>query len=266
MLTPLESGIFDTIAGLPVHPLVVHFAVVLLPLAALALVVLVFVPKWADRFGLLTLITLVVGTGAAFVAKESGEALATHVGTPDAHASWGDLLPLLAVGLVLLAGVWYYLHRRAGGAGAPRSMAVLVTGLIASVLAVIVTGVTVLVGHSGAESAWAGVVAGANDQPTPAASTAASSPASGKPASTASSAATNYTLAEVAKHADQSSCWSVVNGNVYDLTKWIGGHPGGPKRILDMCGQDGTAAFDGQHGNQKRPEAILKGYLLGPLH
>ena len=37
MLTPLESGLFETVAGLPLHPLVVHFAVVLLPLAALGL-------------------------------------------------------------------------------------------------------------------------------------------------------------------------------------------------------------------------------------
>jgi hypothetical protein len=44
--------VFDAIAGLPVHPLVVHFAVVLLPLAALGLIVLVIVPSWADRFGL----------------------------------------------------------------------------------------------------------------------------------------------------------------------------------------------------------------------
>ena len=82
-----------SIAGLPLHPLVVHFAVVLLPLGALGLVVLVLVPKWADRYGWLTVGAIAVGTGAAFVAKESGEALAAKVGEPQTHASWGDRLP-----------------------------------------------------------------------------------------------------------------------------------------------------------------------------
>ena len=76
MPIPLDSSLFDSIAGLPLHPLVVHFAVVLLPLGALGLVVLVLVPKWADRYGWLTVGAIAVGTGAAFVAKESGEALA----------------------------------------------------------------------------------------------------------------------------------------------------------------------------------------------
>ena len=83
----LDSSLFDSIAGLPLHPLVVHFAVVLLPLGALGLVVLVLVPKRADRYGWLTVGAIAVGTGAAFVAKESGEALAAKVGEPQTHAS-----------------------------------------------------------------------------------------------------------------------------------------------------------------------------------
>lgn len=262
MLTPLESGFFDAIAGLPMHPLVVHFAVVLLPLAALGLVVLVAVPKWADRYGWLTLGTLVFGTGAAFVAKESGEALARQVGNPRNHELWGDLLPLLAVALVLVAGIWYFLHRRGGGAAKPRSLAATVAGVIAAVLALIVTGVTIVVGHSGAEAAWSGTLGGTNDRPTVAAS---SSPASGKPSASSTATKAALTMAEVAKHADATSCYSVVNKNVYDLTKWIDQHPGGAKRILDMCGQDATAAYEAQHGGQNRPEQILKQYLIGPL-
>ncbi len=30
-----------------------------------------------------------------------------------------------------------------------------------------------------------------------------------------------YTLAIVASHNTSSSCWTVVNGSVYDVTKWI---------------------------------------------
>jgi uncharacterized membrane protein len=265
MVTPLESGIFDSIAGLPVHPLVVHFAVVLLPLAALGLVVLVAVPRWADRFGWLTLATLAVGTGAAFVAKESGEALAHRVGEPEAHAAWGDLLPLAAVGLLVLAGAWFFLHRRAGGAGARRSVPATVVGVLAAILAVAVTGLTVLVGHSGAQAAWAGVISAPNDQPSAptSASAGGSTSPSAKPGASPGKAA--HTMADVAAHASASSCWSVVDKQVYDLTKWIDQHPGGSRRILDMCGKDATAAFNAQHGGQNRPERILKQYLVGPL-
>lgn len=268
MLTPLESGLFDSIAGLPLHPLVVHFAVVLLPLAALGLILLVLVPKWADRYGLITLLTLAVGTAAAFVAKESGEALAARVGEPATHVAWGNQLPLLAVGLLVLAVAWYVMHRRSRAAGRTRSAATTVVGVLAALLALVVTGVTVLVGHSGAEAAWAGTV-GTNDQPTVAAVPQASgSPtASGtkSPSASGSATATSYTMAQVATHADASSCWAAIDGNVYDLTNWISRHPGGQRAILGLCGTDGTSAFDRQHGGQARPAQELKQYLLGPL-
>ncbi len=262
MLTPLESGFFDVISGLPLHPLVVHFAVVLLPLAALGLVLLVIVPKWADRYGLLTLLALAGGTAAAFVAKESGEALASHMGLPATHAAWGDQLPLLSVGLLVLAAAWYVLHRRNSSGGRPRSAATTILGVLAALMALVVTGVTVLVGHTGAEAAWSGTTAG--DQASVAATPAASGSAKA-PSASASASASSYTMADVAKHADASSCWSAINGNVYDLTKWVNQHPGGPRVILGLCGKDGTSGFVGQHGGQSRPESILKGFLLGPL-
>lgn len=266
MLTPLESGFFDSIAGLPMHPLVVHFAVVLLPLAALGLILLVIVPRWADRYGLLTLLALAGGTAAAFVAKESGEALASHMGMPATHAAWGDQLPLLAVGLLVLSVAWYVLHRRNSSAGRPRSAATTILGVLAALVALVVTGVTVLVGHTGAEAAWAGT---AGDQPaaaaTPQTPASTSSGATASKSPSASSSATSYTMADVAKHADSSSCWTAINGNVYDLTKWVSRHPGGPRVILGLCGKDGTSGFVGQHGNQSRPAADLKSFLLGPL-
>jgi cytochrome b involved in lipid metabolism len=62
-----------------------------------------------------------------------------------------------------------------------------------------------------------------------------------------------------------SSCWTVISGNVYDLTKWINSHPGGSGAIRSLCGTDGTAAYNGMHGNQGKPQSRLAGYLLGPL-
>ncbi len=34
-------------------------------------------------------------------------------------------------------------------------------------------------------------------------------------------------VSEVAKHASPDDCWIVVNGKVYDLTKFAPDHPGG---------------------------------------
>ena len=77
--------------------------------------------------------------------------------------------------------------------------------------------------------------------------------------------ASGYTMAKVKTHASAASCWSVINGNVYDLTAWINQHPGGSGAILSLCGTDGTAGFTGMHQGQRKPESRLSGYLLGPL-
>jgi cytochrome b involved in lipid metabolism len=74
-----------------------------------------------------------------------------------------------------------------------------------------------------------------------------------------------YTKATVATHNSESSCWTIINRNVYDLTSFVSKHPGGDRNILKICGIDGTSAFTGQHGGDSRPESTLEKYLLGPL-
>ena len=76
---------------------------------------------------------------------------------------------------------------------------------------------------------------------------------------------TSYTLAQVAVHKDASSCWSAVNGNVYDLSSWIAKHPGGEKAILSICGKDGSAAFNGQHEGQEKQADVLATFKIGAL-
>jgi cytochrome b involved in lipid metabolism len=74
-----------------------------------------------------------------------------------------------------------------------------------------------------------------------------------------------FSLADVQAHATASSCWTIVNGSVYDVTSWISQHPGGQRAIIGMCGKDGSAAFNGQHGWQARPVSELAGYKIGAL-
>jgi cytochrome b involved in lipid metabolism len=75
----------------------------------------------------------------------------------------------------------------------------------------------------------------------------------------------SYTMVEVAKHTDRSSCWTVIRGEVYDVTAAIDKHKGGPDKILSLCGKDGTSGFVGQHGGKEKPETALEQAKIGTL-
>lgn len=67
-----------TITDLPVHPLVVHVVVVLLPLAAVAGVAVAVVPRLRSRYGLLVGALNVVAVAAVPAAMVSGNWLYDH--------------------------------------------------------------------------------------------------------------------------------------------------------------------------------------------
>ena len=74
--------------------------------------------------------------------------------------------------------------------------------------------------------------------------------------------ASPYSPISVAKHNNQSDCWAIINGKIYNLTSWIGQHPGGPENILSICGQDGSNAFNNQHGGQALPQSMLQQFYV----
>lgn len=75
----------------------------------------------------------------------------------------------------------------------------------------------------------------------------------------------SYTMEKIAEHKDASSCWTTIDGNVYDLTSWISLHPGGKDAIMLICGKDGNAAFHEQHDGQPQPADVLAAYKIGTL-
>lgn len=75
----------------------------------------------------------------------------------------------------------------------------------------------------------------------------------------------NFTMDEISKHNSRVSCYTVVRGNVYDLTNFKDSHPGGEKAILSICGKDGSSAFEDQHGGQNKPENQLVKLKIGVL-
>ena len=85
------------------------------------------------------------------------------------------------------------------------------------------------------------------------------------PTPTPTSTKASYTMDDVKERSTSSACWSVIDGNVYDLTKWIPAHRGGPQAILFLCGKDGTSAFKAQHEGASTPMSALANYFIGPL-
>lgn len=102
---------------------------------------------------------------------------------------------------------------------------------------------------------------------TPSSSPVAS--ASSTPAKTATPTPTStvreYTAAEVRTHNTASSCWSIINGDVYNLTTWIGQHPGGAAAIASLCGVDGTRSFNSQHEGSGKVMRQLSQFNIGRL-
>jgi uncharacterized membrane protein len=158
---------FDLINGLPIHPLVVHAVVVLLPLAIVGTIALAVRPAWRRTHGWLVLGITVAATVLIPVATSSGEDLVKRVGDPGDHAELGDQLIWFTLPLLILVAALVYLDRRASGtvaapvaaeeAGqhvATRSRA-LTTVAVLAVVASVAAGVQVYrVGDSGARAAW----------------------------------------------------------------------------------------------------------------
>ena len=70
-----------------------------------------------------------------------------------------------------------------------------------------------------------------------------------------------FSVDTVKTHNQKNDCWAIIEENVYDLTSWVSRHPGGAKAIIYLCGQDGSAKFEKQHGNSgaaKTTLALLK--------
>lgn len=101
--------------------------------------------------------------------------------------------------------------------------------------------------------------------PTPSPTPTPTVVATPTPTPTPTPSVLGYTLEQVRANNSSASCWTIIDGFVYNLTQWINSHPGGPGVIRSLCGVDGTASFKAQHDNQRSPAQRLSSYLLGPL-
>jgi len=146
----------DTFNGLPVHPLVVHAVVVLLPLAILGTIAIAARPVWRAKYGPLVVIVTAIATVLVPVASSSGEEFEKRVGNPGKHVQLGDQLIWFALPLLVLVVVLVVLDRLGTRRGLTTAVAVL------AIVAAIASGVQVFrVGDSGARAAWGDKVSSA---------------------------------------------------------------------------------------------------------
>ncbi len=132
---------FDLVNGLPVHPLVVHAVVMLLPMAVVGTMAIVARPGWRLTYGPLVVGVTALGTVLLPVATSSGEALEKHVGDPGEHAELGDQLIWFALPLLVLAVGPVWLERRKASGKPPMgpdTLPTVVAGL--AVVAALATG------------------------------------------------------------------------------------------------------------------------------
>lgn len=257
------ESFFLQIAGLPLHPLVVHAAVVFIPLAAVMILTsTVLYRRFPRLFGFTAALTWVAAL-SAFVATQSGEALAEEIGITQTHERWGDLMgPLTIAAAIIVTVTWWVRLRRWRVLSTAGTLASVV---ISPVLLVMVF----LAGHSGAEATWGNVLvptsqgAASLEDPTAVVSPPREIPAPRTSPETID--AEGYTLDDVAAHATIDDCWLAVDGMVYDASGYAAAHPGGASRIANICGTDATEAFRNQHGNQGSPNRTLAGFEVGAL-
>jgi hypothetical protein len=153
----------DSIFGLPVHPLIVHATTVVVPAAALAVIVAAAYPRFRRWAGWGPLVLAVASLVLVPLTTQSGESLQhklPRTALIERHAHLADgLLPFVIALAIGAAGLFYGNLRSDSGAARaalPRWLVAVI--LVVAVAAGVGTVVQVVrIGHSGAQAAWASV-------------------------------------------------------------------------------------------------------------
>ncbi len=147
----------STIAGLPAHPMFVHGAVVLAPLAAILLIIWALVPRANRHLFWPSLVSAVLAVPAAIFAKSSGEALLIARGFSEdnpgrfaEHVRYADLFTIAVLGSGVLAVLYALLVSR--GYSNPTVLWTVRILLVMVAVGVLVT--AILTGHEGARLVW----------------------------------------------------------------------------------------------------------------
>jgi len=97
----------DSLFGIPAHPLIVHAAVVLVPLAAIGIIALSVSAKVRRRLGVVVVGLAVLAVGFVGLAQQSGESLqeqVTRTQLVKEHTRMGDNVLPWALGMLVFSG------------------------------------------------------------------------------------------------------------------------------------------------------------------
>ncbi|MFL6156002.1 MAG: DUF2231 domain-containing protein [Marmoricola sp.] len=151
----------DSFQGLPVHALIVHATVVMVPTAALVVALASVYPRFRSWIGIGMPVAAVVALILVPLSTESGDKLKDHIdpGPParvaeliHEHEELADTLLWYVLPLVVVAVVGYLLHRRG-------NVSTTLTAVVA-VVSIALGAATIVdvarIGHAGAKAAWDG--------------------------------------------------------------------------------------------------------------
>lgn len=147
---------FDTVTGLPVHALVVHGVVVLVPLAAVGLIAIAVRPSWRRPYAPLVAALATIGLALVPVATKSGNQLKERINAGGVvaeqiqkHQDMANRVLWPTVAMWLLAVALLVMDRR--GRTGPQMTAVAVLSVVAAVGAATLVA---LAGHLGSTAVW----------------------------------------------------------------------------------------------------------------
>jgi len=155
--------VFDQINGLPVHALVIHAAVVFVPLLALVAIVYAVLPRWRSKVGWAAVLLSVAAPVTAWVSKESGEELRARLvesglkGEPlaviDDHMGFGTLTLYFTLGLAVVTLIMVFLTQRRSDRPLPGAVPIALSVIMVA-LAAVSSYYVFRTGDSGAQAVW----------------------------------------------------------------------------------------------------------------
>ena len=148
-----DTELFGVVAGLPLHPLIIHVSVILIPLVAISALVMSYLPSFSRRYGKAIFSLALVAQGSLFLSRTTGQAL-TKIMEKDMgrHADLGEVAPFITLPMVALIYLRFRMDRSGTTFGSVFVRRLTSISLIVASLASIA--IVFLVGHSGAVSVW----------------------------------------------------------------------------------------------------------------
>jgi len=154
--------VLDTIFGLPMHPLIVHATVVIVPTATFLVALAALYPRFRAWAGPVPALAALLSCVLVPLSTGSGEALQERVretSLVEDHQEIAGTLIWFVIPLAVVAVLGYWMQRRAT-AGNAAGKGLVATVAVASVVLAGATLVDVaLIGHSGAKASWSKVAA-----------------------------------------------------------------------------------------------------------